>query len=316
VANGRSLKAGRTYSWEQLATEFDCDPDYFSSVGGMASRPKQGALLLITHAGGARPNEYGDYWDGDELVYTGRGRRGDQKRNGQNRLLGDNARANFVFEPAGSRQLQFLGEAECVEEWTERDDDVEGKPRDVLRFRLRLGVKPRKRKAKATAQRSAAAAARKPRPFDPDQPPKQPAPASAQADPEATQALREKAVKGHHELLSALTASLQARGWAEIEEIPLAIDLRALMPDGKTRVIFEAKTVRSGSEGPRVRSAIAQLLEYRFLYGEEEDRLCLVCDQAISGRRVPLLEHLGIAVLWADNEGFKAGSGASSALLS
>ena len=315
MASGDRLKPGSTYSWEELGKEFECDPNYFSSVGGMASRPRQNALLLITHAGGARPNEYGDYWDGDELVYTGRGKRGHQKRDGQNRLLGDNARTNYVFEPAASRQLRFLGEATCVEEWTEQADDDDGNPRDVLRFRLSFSAKPNPASRKAASKR-ATAAARKPRPFDPTHPPKQPAPPGTNANPEDTQALREKAVSGHHELLSSLTDWLQARGWTEIEEIPLAIDLWALAPHGGGRVIFEAKTVRSGSEGPRVRSAIAQLLEYRFLYGAEDDRLCLVCDRAISGRRVPVLEHLGIAVLWWDGKTFKAGSGASAALVS
>jgi hypothetical protein len=316
VAQPTRLTPGSTYDWEELAREFDCEPNYFSTAGGMISRPQQGALLLITHAGGARENEYGDYWDGDDLVYTGRGKRGHQKRNGQNRDLGDNARTNYVFEPAGSRQLLFLGQAVCVEEWTERDLDVEGEPRFVLRFRLRFQTeKPRAARKAPSSPTSTSAVARKPRPFDPDLAPKQPAPAAATADSEETQALREKAVKGHHELLCALTSWLESKGWDGIEEIPLAVDLWALMPDQKTRVIFEAKTVHALSEGPRVRSAIAQLLEYRFLYGDEKDRLCLVCDQPISGRRVPLLEHLGIAVLWRDDGTFKAGSSASAKLL-
>jgi hypothetical protein len=310
------LTPGSTYTWEQLAERFDCKPNYLSAAGGMVSRPQQDALLLITHAGGARPNDYGDYWDGDELIYTGRGKRGDQARDGQNRDLGDNLRSNYVFEPAGSRQLLFLGQAICVEEWTERDLDFEGEPRLALRFRLQFKAgKAKARRKAAKTSSAAAAAARKPRPFDPNLVPKQPSPAAANADPEETQALREKAVKGHHDLLCALQSWLEASGWTEVEEIPQAVDLWALMPDAKTRMIFEAKTVRTGSEGPRVRSAIAQLLEYRFLYGEQADRLCLVCDQPLSGRRVPLLEHLGIAVLWLDGETFKAGSGASAKLL-
>lgn len=312
MANGRRLKPGSTYSWERLGREFGCDPNYFNRVGGMASRPAQNALLLITHAGGAGPNEYGDYWDGDELVYTGRGLRGDQKREGQNRLLGDNERTNYVFEPGQKRRLRFLGEAICVDEWTEQDEGDDGKPRNVLRFRLSF-VEAASAKRKPVSKR-ATAAARKPRRFDPTRPPKLPAPPGSRANPDDTHALREKAVKGHHELLSALTSWLEERGWTGIEEIPLAVDLWAQPPKGK-RVIFEAKTVPSGSDGPRVRAAIAQLLEYRFLYGKRDDRLCLVCDRAIGGHRVPVLEHLGITVLWWDGKTFQAGSGASAPLL-
>ncbi len=96
------------YSWEQIADQFDFEPGYISVAGGMISRPELGALLLITHAGGARANVYGDYWDGDELVYTGRGKRGDQKRDGQNRDLGDNQKDVFVFEPDAHRELRYL----------------------------------------------------------------------------------------------------------------------------------------------------------------------------------------------------------------
>ena len=81
-----------------------------------------------------------------------------------------------------------------------------------------------------------------------------------------------------------------------------------MTPSGD-RVIFEAKTVRSGSEGPRIRSAIAQLFEYRFFDGQPDDHLCLVCDRPIGARRARLLEGLGIAVLYREDATFKAGSG-------
>ena len=84
MASPSELKRGAIYSWQELAAIFDFKPNYLGSAGGMVSRPAQNALLLITHAGGARPNIYGDEWDGNELIYTGRGRAGDQVREGQN----------------------------------------------------------------------------------------------------------------------------------------------------------------------------------------------------------------------------------------
>lgn len=295
------------YSWEQLAQRFDFEPDYVSVAGGMISRPEQGALLLITHAGGARPNDYGDYWDGDELVYTGRGKSGDQKRDGQNRDLGDNRKDVLVFEPDARRELRFLGQAHCVDEWTERDLGEDQKPRTVLRFRLQFDETPPQAEPGSSAVNADSEAGRRSRPFNPSRAPKSPTASTDQADPEETQALREKAVQGHHDLLVALADWLDERGWLEIEEIPLAVDLWALAPGGG-RVIFEAKTVRGGSEGPRVRSAIGQLQEYRFFYGTAEDRLCMVSDRPLSGKRVKLLDGLGIPVLWWDGETFQPGS--------
>jgi hypothetical protein len=62
-------------------------------------------------------------------------------------------------------------------------------------------------------------------------------------------------------------------------------------------VIFEAKTLGPRAELARVRGAVAQLLEYRFLYGEPADRLCLVTNQPVSDKRVRFLAFLGIAVV-------------------
>lgn len=38
----------------------------------MIPRPARNTLLLVTHPGGARAIDYGDYWDGEDLIYTGR----------------------------------------------------------------------------------------------------------------------------------------------------------------------------------------------------------------------------------------------------
>jgi hypothetical protein len=42
------------------------------------------SVLLITHPNGGKSFDYKDYWDGDDLIYTGRGKVGDQQRSGPN----------------------------------------------------------------------------------------------------------------------------------------------------------------------------------------------------------------------------------------
>jgi hypothetical protein len=127
-------------------------------------------------------------------------------------------------------------------------------------------------------------------------------------------ALQEKAAQGHHALLVRLLDWLRQGGCQSVEEIPAAIDLWATLPVGK-RVIFEAKTVSSGSELARTRAGAAQLLEYRFFFGEEDDSLCLVTDRPISDRRCRFLDSLGIATIWANDGRFVAGSSTASAVL-
>jgi hypothetical protein len=50
------------------------------------------------------------------------------------------------------------------------------------------------------------------------------------------------------------------------------------------------------NEIPQCRAALSQLLEYRFFYGTDEDRLCLIVDRSIADRRRAVLESLGVGV--------------------
>src|SRR4051794_10686468 len=68
------LNVDQVYSWEELADVFGFQPAYFSVAGGMVPSKATGSLLLITHPGGGRSFDYGDYWDGEHLIYTGKGR--------------------------------------------------------------------------------------------------------------------------------------------------------------------------------------------------------------------------------------------------
>jgi len=79
-----------------------------------------------------------------------------------------------------------------------------------------------------------------------------------------------------------------------------------LVHSGSTSVIFEVKACSATNVGERVRQAIYQLLEYRFLYRERlrcDVRLCVVA-QRRPGPGVDLLlkymESLSIGVVWKD----------------
>jgi hypothetical protein len=114
-------------------------------------------------------------------------------------------------------------------------------------------------------------------------------------------ALSEKANRKHHELLLRLERQLRDRGWTDIVEIPGATDLEASR--GEVRALFEAKSISGTNELAQTRTALAQLLEYRYFYGDPADRLCVVTDRPINDRRVRFLNAAGIAVAYDDGSG-------------
>lgn len=85
------------------------------------------------------------------------------------------------------------------------------------------------------------------------------------------------------------------------------VDLWATRPGDSGRVIFEVKGLSDTNEIGQCRAALSQLLEYRFFYGTDEDRLCLVVDRPITDRRRAILESVGVGVvLVADSGQLKA----------
>jgi len=313
----RGLQAGTVYSWAELGRRFGFAADYLGVAGGMISRPEQNALLLITHPGGARSFNYDDAWDGRDLIYTGRGKRGDQRYAGQNRDVGENARDLHVFEPAGVRALTYLGQATCVDTWHQLAPDLKGHERSVLRFRLRFGrddALPGSKRSMLPNGQGSKTRSVVSRSFDPRRRPTPPRQPMSDRAPEEVARLHEKANSGHHGILVVLHAKLQAAGWSELEELRTAYDLWARDRAGQ-RVIFEAKTLRDGTQRTRVRAGLAQLLEYRYRYGSPDDRLCLVTDAALSGERTAFLEHLGIAVAVVHGNDLYAGSSLARRLL-
>jgi hypothetical protein len=276
----------------------------------MLPRPEHDALLLITHPGGARSIDYDDYWDGEDLIYTGRGKIGDQRLEGANRDVAENRRALLAFERAGSRQLRFLGRAHCSDHWEAWAPDQDGRERRVLRFRLQFsGAGPPPRRRKGAIGHSSPV--RRPRPFDKRRPPSSRQGRGHKGTPEETLALQEKAAQGHHQILALLSEWLEAGGWTSVEEIPAAVDLWATGRD-RQRVIFEAKTLSGKNEVHQLRAALAQLLEYRFRYGKSEDKLCVVTDGPVGDLRARFLDALDIAVVRVHRGTVLAGSARAS----
>jgi len=222
------LTPGRTYTWDELGTAFDFKPQYLSVAGGMMPRPQLNALVLVTWPGGARSFNYEDYWSRGDLIYTGRGKTGDQKLEGANRDLAENRHTNYVFEGGvGSGMLRFLGTAVATRQWRARGLGDDGNEREILRYRLRFqsggssttGTSRAGRRPPATAGRLRSSALarqqRQRRRFDPSRPPahyRTPVPYST---PEEAAARREKANQGHHALLVRLHAHLTATGWSD-----------------------------------------------------------------------------------------------------
>jgi len=132
------LIAGAVYSWEELGRRFDFKPAYLSAAGGMPVSSNTDSLLLITHPNGGKAFDYDDYWDGDDLVYTGRGKTGDQERTGPNLDAAENRRALYAFEAAGAKRLRYLGSPRTVEERRGRAPGEDSAMRSVLQFRLRF----------------------------------------------------------------------------------------------------------------------------------------------------------------------------------
>jgi hypothetical protein len=253
-------------------------------------------MLLITHPGGARSFDYEDRWDGTALIYTGRGKNGDQRLEGPNRDVAENRKQLFVLEAAGSKQLRYLGQAVCAAHWRARAFDATGVEREVLKFRLVFESAPLVSASPPDSAR--ASPLRTARPFVPTvSPPVRAAEVNRRTTHEETAALQEKANQEHHRILTVLAAALTDAGWQELQEIPAAVDLWALPPGRTHRTIFEVKSLSDENEIGQCRAGLSQLIEYRFFYGRDEDRLCIAVNRPITDRRRVMLESLGVSVV-------------------
>lgn len=309
------LQPGVVYSFDELGAAFGFEPGYFQTAGGMVISAKTESVLLITHPDGGKTFDYADHREGGDLIYTGRGQTGDQKREGANLYVAENLRNLYVFEADEPRYLRFLGQARCIEESIGRAPDRDGAMRNVFKFRLRFetGGEQLGKPVIATGEMSQSQIAsraepeRQPRPFDAARRPATAEAGTTRSTPEETAALQDAARQNHHDLLAALNTRLVEAEWTEVEEIPAAIDLWGVAPSG-TRLVFEAKTISDSNEATQCRGALAQLLEYRFEFGAPDDRLCMVVNRPLSERWAEFLDHLGIALIEVVDEGLVSGN--------
>jgi hypothetical protein len=227
--------------------------------------------------------------------------------------VAENRRAIPAFQPAGSRTVRFLGRPTCVGHWLTQERDSKGELRSVIRLRLVFDESAASASDSGAARGPRLSPERVARSFDPSVVPTPPSVGATGLTPEEIAAKQEKASSAHHQILVELHRFLAERGWSDIEEIPGALDLRATK-DG-TRVIFEAKSLVGSDHLARCRSALSQLLEYRFFHGKPEDRLCLVVNGLLSDRRIRFLESAGIAVATVRDGGVLAAGALCGRLL-
>jgi len=112
---------------------------------------------------------------------------------------------------------------------------------------------------------------------------------------------RERAVQAHWKLIAGKSAFLSERGFQPFENE--LIDLYA--EDQTDAVLYEMKSVFDGNVHGQLRKALAQLLEYRFVFNRPAARLCIVTNSPIAKREEWLLgflqSELNIAYEWTEN---------------
>jgi hypothetical protein len=228
---------------------------------------------------------------------------GDQQLEGANWDVSENRKRLIVLEAAGAHRLRYVGEATCIDSWKARAADSQGQQRDVWKFRMSF-AQPVVSSEAVHATSTERNVLRRPRPFTPHQAPEgRSTVATRRTTPEEVAALQEKANREHQRLVASLCRSLVSAGWTNVEEIPSAVDLWGVPPDRGSRVVFEVKSLSDSNEIHQCRAALAQLLEYRFFYGSDSDRLCVVVNRPVTDRRRVFLENLGVAVVIIEGDG-------------
>jgi hypothetical protein len=79
--------------------------------------------------------------------------------------------------------------------------------------------------------------------------------------------------------------------------------------------LFEAKTINEKNRPRQVRSAVSQLFEYRFFFGEPTDSLYIVTNAPLPEATVRFLDSMRIAACRLDGECFYANSPLARPLL-
>ncbi len=131
-----SFIVGKIYNNDEINKKFSC-----STQQGMAkSRKNRVLVLFVRHY----KKLYDDNWDENNILhYTGMGPTGDQDENySQNKTLKESRTNNikvFLFEAFKANENYFRGEVELAGNlYTVEELDLNGKPRNVIKFPLRL----------------------------------------------------------------------------------------------------------------------------------------------------------------------------------
>lgn len=128
-----SFKVGDIVSNQQICNEFKC----FNACGMRPSKTTNTLVIVSDHT----KSLYEDKWFGDELHYTGMGKRGNQALTRQNRTLAEsntNGVEVHLFEVLEPAQYIYQGVVKLSgEKYQEVQNDVDGQPRTVWMFPLR-----------------------------------------------------------------------------------------------------------------------------------------------------------------------------------
>lgn len=134
-------------------------------------------------------------------------------------------------------------------------------------------------------------------------------PSGLPVDPAAETAAQERASRSHEEIRKALGTLVASKGILP-EDHP-NVDLRAIYKG--IEWFFEVKSCDSKKFAGQIRSGVSQLLEYRYRFGTEDTRLCLVTQvpppETMKWSVVEYLGKLKIALCWQTENGFSGPQG-------
>lgn len=135
-ACGIHLKPGGRYKRRSMHECIDRQ-----SQGGISTPKSVKSILIFTGPTGHKYGYVDEWIDDTTFLYTGEGQVGDMEMVRGNRAICDhkeNGKELHLFEIESKGYVQYIGEMEFVgHEWWV-GPDVEGKDREVVRFRLRL----------------------------------------------------------------------------------------------------------------------------------------------------------------------------------
>lgn len=142
------FRIGQLYSNDQIRFSLEVE-----NLGGIRpaldSRKNLRHVAVLTTAAEANrvhsENPYCDRIEGDILVYTAQGRKGDQDLGGRNKRLLEQYAAPvpfFGFINVGKQEYRFLGLLELLRNYQETQVDTRGEPRKVWLFEFRIHSEP------------------------------------------------------------------------------------------------------------------------------------------------------------------------------